>query len=87
VVAQSLAIDRGDARGAAHLARPCVDASQTGEACRIIGQDIAAAEFDWSVGMFLCRSLGKRLWESFSFACGATLLLPCYPNAEVSLSE
>jgi phage-related protein len=30
---------------------------------RIVGQDIATAEFGWPVGMPVCRSLGKRLWE------------------------
>lgn len=30
---------------------------------RAIGQDIATAEFGWPVGMPLCRSLGKGLWE------------------------
>lgn len=30
---------------------------------RIVGQDIAAAEFGWPVGMPLCRSLGKGLFE------------------------
>ena len=28
-----------------------------------IGQDIATAEFGWPVGMPLCRSLGKGLFE------------------------
>jgi phage-related protein len=30
---------------------------------RAIGQDIATAEFGWPVGMPLCRSLGKGLFE------------------------
>jgi phage-related protein len=30
---------------------------------RIIGFDIATAEFGWPVGMPLCRSLGGGLWE------------------------
>lgn len=30
---------------------------------RAIGLDIATAEFGWPVGMPLCRSLGKGLWE------------------------
>jgi phage-related protein len=30
---------------------------------RIIGFDIATAEFGWPVGMPLCRSLGDGLWE------------------------
>ena len=30
---------------------------------RVIGLDIATAEFGWPVGMPLCRSLGKGLWE------------------------
>jgi phage-related protein len=30
---------------------------------RIIGQDIAMAEFGWPVGMPICRSLGSGLYE------------------------
>ncbi|MEX1306430.1 MAG: type II toxin-antitoxin system RelE/ParE family toxin [Rhodovibrionaceae bacterium] len=30
---------------------------------RIIGFDIATAEFGWPLGMPLCRPLGRRLWE------------------------
>ena len=30
---------------------------------RIIGQDIATAEFGWPVGMPVCRSLGRGLYE------------------------
>jgi len=30
---------------------------------RIIGQDIAIAEFGWPVGMPVCRSLGSGLYE------------------------
>jgi len=30
---------------------------------RVIGYDIATAEFAWPVGMPLCRSLGRGLWE------------------------
>ena len=30
---------------------------------RVIGFDIATAEFGWPVGMPLCRSLGDGLWE------------------------
>ena len=30
---------------------------------RIVGQDIATAEFGWPIGMPACRSLGKGLWE------------------------
>ncbi len=30
---------------------------------RLIGYDIATAEFGWPVGMPLCRSLGNGLWE------------------------
>lgn len=35
----------------------------TGEDRRVIGGDIARAEFGWPVGMPLCRSLGGGLWE------------------------
>ena len=30
---------------------------------RLIGRDIATAEFGWPIGMPLCRSLGGGLWE------------------------
>jgi phage-related protein len=30
---------------------------------RIVGQDIATAEFGWPVGMPVCRSLGRGLFE------------------------
>ena len=30
---------------------------------RVVGYDIATAEFAWPVGMPLCRSLGSGLWE------------------------
>lgn len=29
----------------------------------VIGQDLMKVQFGWPVGMPLCRSLGKRLWE------------------------
>ncbi len=29
----------------------------------VVGQDIATAEFGWPIGMPVCRSLGKGLWE------------------------
>jgi phage-related protein len=30
---------------------------------RIVGADIKEIEFDWPIGMPLCRSLGHGLWE------------------------
>ena len=30
---------------------------------KIIGEDIKYVEYSWPVGMPLCRSLGKGLWE------------------------
>ncbi|HSF96351.1 MAG TPA: type II toxin-antitoxin system RelE/ParE family toxin, partial [Thermohalobaculum sp.] len=30
---------------------------------KIVGQDIATAEFGWPLGMPLCRPLGSGLWE------------------------
>lgn len=30
---------------------------------KIIGEDIKDLEFGWPIGMPLCRSLGKGLWE------------------------
>lgn len=33
------------------------------ESRRIVGRDIATAEFGWPIGMPLCRTLGDGLWE------------------------
>ncbi len=33
------------------------------ESRRIVGEDIATAEFGWPVGMPLCRDMGKGLYE------------------------
>lgn len=30
---------------------------------KIIGEDIKDVEFSWPIGMPLCRSMGKGLWE------------------------
>jgi phage-related protein len=30
---------------------------------KIVGEDIKDVEFAWPIGMPLCRSLGKGLWE------------------------
>lgn len=30
---------------------------------RIVGEDIKDVEFSWPIGMPLCRSLGRGLWE------------------------
>jgi hypothetical protein len=38
---------------------------------RTIGQDIAAAEFGWPVGMPLCRSLGGGPFEKFGVTLAA----------------
>ena len=35
----------------------------TDEDRKIIGEDIKAVEFSWPLGMPLCRSLGRGLWE------------------------
>ena len=35
----------------------------SGDDRRVIGGDIARAEFGWPIGMPLCRSLGGGLWE------------------------
>jgi phage-related protein len=37
--------------------------SQTPSDRHVIGQDLMRAQFRWPVGMPLCRSLGKGLWE------------------------
>jgi hypothetical protein len=38
---------------------------------RTVGQHIATAEFGWPVGMPVCRSLGKGLYEIRSDATAA----------------
>jgi phage-related protein len=40
---------------------------------RILGRDIATAEFGWPVGMPLCRSLGGGLWEMRSNLTGGRI--------------
>ena len=30
---------------------------------KVVGEDIKDVEFSWPIGMPLCRSLGKGLWE------------------------
>ena len=40
---------------------------------RLIGYDIATAEFAWPVGMPLCRSLGRGLWEIRSNISGGRI--------------
>jgi phage-related protein len=37
----------------------CLD----GEDRKVVGEDIKDVEFSWPIGMPLCRSLGKGLWE------------------------
>jgi len=37
---------------------------------RIVGQDIAVAEYGWPVGMPICRPLGRGLWEIRSSISG-----------------
>jgi len=37
---------------------------------RLIGYDIATAEFSWPIGMPLCRSIGFGLWEIRSNSVG-----------------
>jgi phage-related protein len=34
--------------------------------CRIIGEDIKSIEFGWPIGLPVCRSLGRGLYESRS---------------------
>lgn len=31
--------------------------------CQAIGQDVLRAQWQWPVGMPLCRPMGNRLWE------------------------
>ena len=40
---------------------------------RILGRDIAAAEFAWPIGMPLCRPLGGGLWEVRSSLTGGRI--------------
>jgi phage-related protein len=40
---------------------------------RILGRDIATAEFGWPIGMPLCKSLGAGLWEIRSDLPGARI--------------
>jgi phage-related protein len=54
---------------------------------RTVGIDIAEIEFDWPVGMPLCRSLGFGLWEVRSnLSDGRTArLIFCIASAEMIL--
>ena len=43
------------------------------ESRRIVGEDIAAAEFGWPVGMPLCRDMGKGLYEVRNHIAGGRI--------------
>lgn len=43
------------------------------ESRRIVGRDIATAEFGWPLGMPLCRHLGHGLWEVRSNLAGGRI--------------
>lgn len=40
---------------------------------KIVGEDIKDVEFSWPIGMPLCRSLGKGLWEVRSDLAGGRI--------------
>jgi phage-related protein len=40
---------------------------------KVIGEDIKDVEFSWPIGMPLCRSLGKGLWEVRSDLSGGRI--------------
>lgn len=40
---------------------------------RIVGEDIKDVEFAWPIGMPLCRSLGRGLWEVRSDLTGGRI--------------
>ena len=40
---------------------------------KIIGEDIKDVEFSWPIGMPLCRSLGRGLWEVRSEITGGQI--------------
>ena len=40
---------------------------------RIVGVDIATAEFGWPVGMPVCKALGQGLWEIRSALTGGRI--------------
>ena len=54
---------------------------------RIVGADIKELEFDWPVGMPLCRSLGQGLWEVRSHISRGRIsrVIFCIVHAEMSL--
>jgi phage-related protein len=40
---------------------------------KVVGEDIKDVEFSWPIGMPLCRSLGKGLWEVRSDLVGGRI--------------
>jgi len=40
---------------------------------KVVGEDIKDVEFSWPIGMPLCRSLGKGLWEVRSDLAGGRI--------------
>jgi phage-related protein len=54
---------------------------------RTIGADIKEIEFDWPVGMPLCRSLGQGLWEVRSRISGGRIarVVFCIARSEMNL--
>jgi len=40
---------------------------------KVVGEDIKDVEFSWPIGMPLCRSLGKGLWEVRSDLAGSRI--------------
>ena len=54
---------------------------------RIVGADIKEIEFDWPVGMPLCRPLGQGLWEVRSDISGrrTARVIFCIARGEMNL--
>jgi phage-related protein len=54
---------------------------------KIVGEDIKDVEFSWPIGMPLCRSLGKRLWEVRSDLTGGRIarVLLCIHDSRMVL--
>ena len=46
---------------------------------KAVGKDIKVVEFSWPIGMPLCRSLGKGLWEVRSDLSGGRIARVIFP--------
>jgi phage-related protein len=54
---------------------------------KVIGEDIKDVEFSWPIGMPLCRSLGRGLWEVRSDLSGGRIarVLFCIASSQMVL--